>query len=335
MMEQLAVGIDLGGTNLKGIVMTRNGEGRHLTRVPTEAKKGGSKILDNILTLIDKLLQREGSGDSIIGVGIGTPGFVDRDGTVIGGAENLPGWKGTKLYEPIQQRFGLPATAGNDVTVAALAESRFGAGKGVSNMVCLALGTGIGGGIVTNGQLYKGTHGMAGELGHICVDTNGLQCNCGQKGCVERYASAPGIVEAAIRVCQELDAKHQTSFAHEVLRKPQSLTSKIVYDYVKKNDPVACRVNELVCEKLARAVGIIVNALSPDRIIFGGGVMMAGQVIVDTVSRFAPMYCWPDMWKRCDLAIAELGENAGVLGAAGLVFEDFTGTAGVDSSSPV
>ncbi len=324
MMEQVAIGIDLGGTNLKGIVMNRDGEGRHLTRIPTEAKKGGQKVLENILTLIDKLILKEGSKDNIIGVGIGTPGFVDRDGTILGGAENLPGWKGMQIYEPIQQRFGLPATGGNDVTVTALAESRFGAGKGVKNMVCLALGTGIGGGIVVNGQLYKGSHGMAGELGHICVETNGLQCNCGQKGCVERYASATGIVDMAISVCQNLDAKNQTPFAHEVLRKPQSLTSKVVYDYVKKNDPVACRVNELVCEKLARCVGIIVNTLSPDRIILGGGVMMAGQVIIDTVSRYVPMFCWPEVWKRCDMAIAQLGENAGVLGAAGLVFEDFT-----------
>ncbi len=333
MMEQLAIGIDLGGTNLKGIIMSRDGEGRHLTRVPTEAKKGGQKVLDNILTLVDKLIQREGSKDNIIGVGIGTPGFVDRDGTISGGAENLPGWKGMQIYEPIQQRFGLPATAGNDVTVTALAESRFGAGKGVKNMVCLALGTGIGGGIVVNGQLYKGSHGMAGELGHICVETNGLQCNCGQKGCVERYASATGIVNMAIRVCEDLDVKQQTAFAHEVLRRPQGLTSKIVYDYVKKNDPVACRVNELVCEKLARAVGIIVNALSPDRIILGGGVMMAGQVIIDTVSRYAPMFCWPEVWKRCDMAIAQLGENAGVLGAAGLVFEDFTDQNPLDNST--
>jgi glucokinase len=323
-MEKLAIGIDLGGTNLKGIVMNEQGEGRHLTRIPTEAKKGGQKVLENILTLIDKLLQKERSKEDIIGVGIGTPGFVDRDGTVIGGAENLPGWKGTNLYDPIRKRFGLPATAGNDVTVAALAESRFGAGKGVRNMVCFALGTGIGGGLVIDDKLYKGAHGMAGEFGHISVETNGLQCNCVQKGCVEQYASAPGIVAMAIRVCKDLDAKQQTDFAREVLHKPQSLTSKIVYDYVKKNDPVACRVNELVCEKLARAIGVIVNVLSPDRIILGGGVMMAGQVIVDTVSRYVPQFCWPEIWKRCDIAIAQLEENAGVLGAAGLVFEDLT-----------
>jgi glucokinase len=321
-MEKLAIGIDVGGTNLKGIIMNEQGKGRHLCRVPTEAEKGGRKVFDNVLALIDKLLRKHGSKKEILGIGIGTPGFVDRDGTV-SGAENLPGWKGTRLYDPILRRFGLSATAGNDVTVTALAESRFGAGKGMKNMVCLALGTGIGGGLVINGQLYKGSHGMAGELGHISVESDGLQCNCGQKGCVERYASATGIVDAAIRICNELGAKQHTPFARVALQKTQSLTSKIVYDYVKKKDPVACRVNDYVCEKLARAIGIIVNALSPDRIILGGGVMMAGQVIVDTVSRHVPKFCWPQIWKHCDIAIAQLEENAGVLGAAGLVFEDF------------
>ncbi len=326
-MERVAIGIDLGGTNLKGIVMNKKGEGRHVTRIPTEANKGGQKVLENILTLIDHVIQKEGSQDHIIGVGIGTPGFVDEKGNIIGGAENLPGWKGTNLYEPIKKRFNLPATAGNDVTVAALAESRFGAGRGVKNMVCLALGTGIGSGLVFNNQLYKGTHGMAGEFGHISVETNGLQCNCGQKGCVERYASATGIVEMALRVCKGLPQDKQTEFSHEVSKKPQSVTSKMVYDYVKINDPVACSVNEQMCDMLARAIGIIINGLSPDRIILGGGVMMAGQVIIDTVSRFIPRYCWGEIWDRCDLKIAQLEENAGVLGSAGLVFEDLVNPA--------
>ncbi len=324
-MKQLAIGIDIGGTNLKGTVMDRAGEYRHLVRVPTEAEKGGTKLLENILSMIGSLIDKEGKDGNIIGVGIGTPGFVDAEGTVIGGAKNLPGWEGMNLYKPIRQRFGLPATAGNDVTVGTLAEWRYGAGLGVQNVACLMLGTGIGGGIVTNGQLYKGTHGMAGELGHISVETNGVQCKCGIKGCVECYASAPGIVRIAIETCRGIEAGKQTPFSKVVLDKPEKLTSKIVYDYVKKQDPVACQVNEIVCEKLARVVGIIVNALSPDRIILGGGVMMAGQVIVDTVSKYVPANCWKDIWQRCQLVIAQCGENAGVIGAAQLVFEDIAG----------
>ena len=146
-MEYSAIGIDLGGTNLKGTIISKSGEGRHLTRIPTEAEKGGAQVMHNILQLIEQLIEKEGSTDSILGVGIGTPGFVSEDGTV-DGAENLPGWKGTRLYDPIMEKFNLKAVGANDATVAALAEARFGAGRGVRNMVLLTLGTGIGGGIV-------------------------------------------------------------------------------------------------------------------------------------------------------------------------------------------
>ncbi|MCX7725461.1 MAG: ROK family protein, partial [Chitinispirillaceae bacterium] len=148
-MNKCAIGIDLGGTNLKGVIVTEKGEKRHLTRIPTEAHKGGVQVMKNILTLIGKLIESEGSKENILGVGIGTPGFVGEDGTV-DGAENLPGWKGTNIYDPIMKEYGLKAIAANDATVAALAEARYGAGKGVRNMVLLTLGTGIGGGIVTD-----------------------------------------------------------------------------------------------------------------------------------------------------------------------------------------
>jgi glucokinase len=324
-VKQYAIGIDIGGTNLKGAVMDRAGEYLHLVRVPTEAEKGGMKLLENILGMIENLIDKQGKDSTIVGVGIGTPGFVDGEGTVIGGAKNLPGWEGTNLYAPIKKRFDLFATAGNDVTVGTLAEWRYGAGLGVQNVVCLMLGTGIGGGIVANGQLYKGTYGMAGELGHISVETNGVQCNCGIKGCVETYASAPGIVRTALTVCRGLEKGKETPFSKLAVNKPDKLTSKILYDYVKKDDPVACAINEMVCEKLARVIGIIVNTLSPDRIILGGGVMMAGQVIVDTVSKYVPQNCWLDVWRRCKIVIAQCGENAGVIGAAQLVFEDLDG----------
>jgi glucokinase len=324
-VKQYAIGIDIGGTNLKGAVMDRAGEYRHLVRIPTEAEKGGTKLLENILGMIENLINKQGKDGSIVGVGIGTPGFVDGEGTVIGGAKNLPDWEGTNLYAPIKKRFDLFATAGNDVTVGTLAEWRYGAGLGVQNVVCFMLGTGIGGGIVANGQLYKGTYGMAGELGHISVETNGVQCNCGIKGCVETYASATGIVRTALSVSRGLEATKQSPFSKLAIKKPESITSKIVYDYVKKNDPVACTINEMVCEKLARVVGIMVNAFSPDRIILGGGVMMAGQVIIDTVSKYIPKNCWKEVWQHCELVLAQAGEDAGVIGAAQLVFEDIDG----------
>ena len=321
-MKNLAIGIDLGGTNLKGIIMDANGSSRHLTRIPTDAAKGGAVVLENILKLIGILIEKEGGSGSILGVGFGSPGFVDANGIIIGGAENLPGWKGTRVSEAIRSRFGLVSTGANDVTVAALAESKFGAGRGVKNMVCLALGTGIGGGIVIDGRVYKGTHGMAGEFGHIVVETGGVQCNCGLKGCVEQYASATGIVNLARRYARTFRGK--SGLAKLIKAGGTPVTSKTVYDHVKKQDPLALKVHETACEMLGRACGFICNALSPDRIVLGGGVMKAGQVIVDEVKRRFSRYCWEAIAQRTDVVAAECGEDAGVLGAAALVFEEVT-----------
>jgi glucokinase len=321
-MEYSAIGIDLGGTNLKGTIISKSGEGRHLTRIPTEAEKGGVQVMNNILLLIEQLIEKEGSSENILGVGIGTPGFVSEDG-IVDGAENLPGWKGTSLYDPIMAKFNLKAVAANDATVAALAEARFGAGRGVRNMVLLTLGTGVGGGMVIDHKLFTGTHGMAGELGHIIVETDGIQCNCGLKGCAERYASATGVVYLAKKTSGEVPDGNDTPFSTLVKKDPDAITSKLVYDYVNKNDTVALSVHETVCDMLGRLIGIICNTLSPDRIVLGGGVMNAGQIIIDTVSRYAAKNCWPMIWEKCDVIAAELSEDAGVLGAGAMVFDAF------------
>ncbi len=323
-MKQLAIGIDLGGTNLKGIVMEPGGRHRHLTRVPTEAEKGGKRVLENLLALIGVLIEKEGGSEAIRGVGIGTPGFVDRRGVMVGGAANLPGWVGTRLFEPIRERYGLRAAAANDVTVAALGEARFGAGRDVRNMVLMALGTGIGGGVVIDGRVYNGTHGMAAELGHITVDVNGLQCNCGARGCVEQYASAPGIVRVARLEAESYAGTTHSELLTLVRDNAHGFDSKTVYDHVARGDPFALHVNEVVCGKLGVAVGIVLNCFAPDRLILGGGVMKAGRVIIDTVSRYTPRYCWPEIRRRCEIHCAQLGEDAGVLGCGALVFDALT-----------
>jgi glucokinase len=312
-----SMGIDLGGTSIKGIILGSDGFRSEIVRVPTFTS-GGKTVLENIIELIERLLIENSSKCEINGIGIGSPGFIDSNGKVLGGAENIPGWEGMQIYTPIVEKFRVPVKAANDVTVMAYGEYRFGAAKGIKNCVCLALGTGVGGGLIIDGNLYGGTHGMAGELGHICVDTNGIQCNCGQKGCLEKYVSAPGIVAMAIAECENVKDRNATAFVKHVVSTPERLTSKVVYDYVKSGDPVAMHINELACEKLARGIGIAANIIAPDRIVLGGGVMMAGQIIIDTVKKYVSRYCWKSIYERFDIAIAELGEDAGVLGAAAM-----------------
>ena len=323
-MGKTAIGIDLGGTTIKGAVMDADGVCGGVVRVSTEAHMGGQHVLDNILNLVGRLIEGSGApASSFTGVGIGTPGFVDSDGTILDGGTNLPGWKGMQIYAPITERFGLGVAAANDVTAVALAELMFGAGRGVKNMVCFALGTGLGGGIVADGRLYKGSHGMAGELGHIVVETDGIPCPCGQKGCVERYASATGIVNLAVEFATQMPEAEQTPFAKVVLQNPAEVTSKLVYGHVAKADALALRVHHKACGALGRAVGIMINALSPDRVVLGGGVMMAGNVILDTVRSYAARHCWPAIFERCEIVSAQMGEDAGVMGAGALAFEEF------------
>jgi glucokinase len=322
-MRKKAIGIDLGGTAIKGAIIDGSGICGGVTRVPTEAHEGGRRIMSNILSLIEKLAESGGGPGAFIGVGIGTPGFVDADGKILNGGANLPGWTGMQVYAPIAERFGLRASAANDVTSVALAELMFGAGRGVRNMVCFALGTGVGGGIVTNGRLYKGGHGMAGEIGHIVVETGGEPCPCGQRGCVERYASAPGIVKMAVDMAK--DEGNQTALAKSVREKPEEVTSKLVYEYVAKGDALALKVHERACDMLGRAVGIIINTFSPDRVVLGGGVMMAGSVVLEAVKKYAAFHCWPEIFKFCEILPAQMGEDAGVLGAGALALEEFGG----------
>jgi glucokinase len=320
-MKKTAIGIDLGGTTIKGAIIDENGVCSNVTRVPTGAGKGGGqRILENIMDLIDELIKKSGKpASSFVGIGFGTPGFVGADGTMLGGSENLPGWKGTQVYAPITQRFGLRVSGANDVTSVALAELKFGAGRGVQNIVCFALGTGVGGGIVTDGRIYKGTHGMAGEIGHICVETGGAKCTCGRKGCVEAYASATGIVRMAL----EYANSETTPFAAFAREHPAEVTSKMLYDYVAKEDALALKVHHKMCDMLGRAIGTILDTLSPDRVILGGGVMMAGYVIIDTVKTYAANYSWPAIFERCEIVPAQMGEDAGVIGAGALALEEF------------
>jgi glucokinase len=320
-MHNKAIGIDIGGTTIKAAVVGRDGRLHNESRIPTASVAGGPGMLDALLNLIATIVEQEGGTKNLRGVGIGTPGFVGRDGTIIGRAVNLPGWEGTRLYEPIMERFGLKTIASNDATAATLAEARFGAGRGIENSVFYALGTGIGGGIVANGRLYRGSRGMAGEFGHVSIDPEGVPCACGQKGCVECYASAPAIAHWARTLCDS-NAAEATEFARMVRAAGDSLTAKQVYEFVNRGDAVALRVNDFVCDKLARAIGGAITMLSPDRVVLGGGVMMAGTVIVDTVAKFLPKYALPEPLSHCTLAIAKLGENAGVIGAGTLVFEE-------------
>lgn len=316
--QLLAIGVDVGGTSIKCALINPKGEIISIRRTPTEADKGRERMLDNIKAAINEamvegnLLIRD-----IAGIGVGTPGLLV-DGTVQGNP-NLPAWNGTPIVQEMRKRFDVPCFAANDVTLATFAECVFGAGQGAKNLVMFAIGTGIGGGIVINGELYEGTHGMAGELGHITVEHDGRVCGCGQRGCLEAYSSSIAINAMTREFLSSMRGKD--SLIYKTVNGDLSrITPKIVYDCAKEGDETGLKVNEIVCRYLAMAIGGVINTFNPDTILLGGGVLEAGEIIMENVKHNLPQYSHAMMLERCRLLRAKLGENAGVAGCGALVF---------------
>ncbi len=318
-----AIGIDLGGTHIVFSVINPIGKQITTMTLPTQAHKGGKHVLRNILTGIEQLIRKTPiPKKQIIGIGLGTPGAVDRQGTLIGGAQNLPGWEGTNIYRPVQNKFNLRIVASNDATIAALGEARFGAGKGKTNVVMITLGTGIGGGIVINNKVYRGTHDMAGEVGHMTIIMHGRRCSCGKKGCFETYASATGIV----RTAQDFIAaypKYNSSLLLNKLKSGESLSSRLIYFCAAEGDSLSLRITEQTAEYLGIGIGNLLNILSPDIFIIGGGVTNAGDFLLKPARRYIKANTWNMIFNRTKVVFAKLGDQAGVVGAATLAFDTF------------
>ncbi len=315
----LAIGVDIGGTTIKCALVSESGEIQGVRRSATEANLGRERMLNNIRNAVNEVLVENSLRiNEIAGIGFGTPGLIV-DG-VLEGNPNLPAWNGTPIASEMKARFDTPCLVANDVTLATLAEFRFGAGIGAKNLVMFAVGTGIGGGLVLNGNIFEGSNGMAGELGHITVDPDGRVCGCGQKGCLEAYSSTIAINAMTREYLASLRGK--SSMIYDAIGGDMTkISPKVVYDCAKKGDEVGLAVNETVCKYLAVAIGGVINSLNPDTILLGGGVMEAGEIIIDNIKKKLPLYSHAMMLERCRILPAKLGENAGVTGCGALVFE--------------
>lgn len=247
---------------------------------------------------------------------MGTPGTVDRkNGTVIG-AYNLNWKKQQPVRDQINKAFGLEVYLDNDANVAALGEQWRGAGNNEPDVVFITLGTGVGGGIVANGQLLHGLVGSAGEIGHIGVDKEGVTCTCGNKGCLETVASATGIVKLARQMSESFAGNSQLK---RDIDEGLAVTSKDIFQAAEAGDPFGKRVVNQVCDYLGTAAGNIANILNPSSIILGGGVSAAGEFLRSQVETYFKVTAFPSMKETTKIKLATLGNDAGVLGAASLV----------------
>lgn len=309
-MKEYCFGIDIGGTTVKCGLFSVKGDILDKWEIPTRTENNGVNILPDVAAAIDAKVQEKGiARDTIAGVGLGIPGPVNEDGAVIC-AVNLH-WGYVELEKEMEKLTGLTVKAGNDANVAALGEMWKGGGAGYHNVVMVTLGTGVGGGIIVNGKIVTGTHGAGGEIGHIHVeDDETLSCNCGNQGCLEQYASATGIVRLANRMLEATDKA-------SVLRN-EEVTAKAVFDAVKAGDELAMEVAEKFGKYLGTALAVIAGVVDPEVFVIGGGVSKAGKILLDYVEKYYKKYVFQGS-RDCAFALAELGNDAGICGAAKLV----------------
>jgi glucokinase len=310
------IGCDLGGTNLRAAVVdVESGDVLHQASIPTLAREGHDAVMKRMADLFLQVIQSTGlQKDDIGGIGIGVPGVLDLDKGETLFLPNLPGtWPHVPLRDTITLHTGLPTALLNDVRSITNGEWRFGAGRGVDTLAVFAIGTGIGGGLIVNGQLYLGIGGTGGELGHITIDFNGPRCGCGNNGCVEAYASGPAIAAMGMKaVSQGLTTKIAELCGYDLNR----ITPELIAKAAETGDEIAKDIYERAGFYLGIAATNICTAVGPRRIIIGGGVAQAGELLLDPIRRTIRERVHVMPIEQVDVVSSQLGDNAGVIGVA-------------------
>lgn len=308
------VGIDLGGTNIKVGLFTPDIQMVDQSSRRTEVEKGFQHVIGQMADAVRTLCARNNvSFDKVRSVGVGCPGPVDVKRGVVVVAPNFPGWRDLPVRDTLKKMLGgLPTVLENDANVAAYGEFRLGAGRGLSSLVMITLGTGIGGGVVIEGKIHRGATDTAGELGHVTVEMNGRQCGCGRRGCLEQYASAPGTVA---RFREALLAGRQSSIRDSGI-KIEEITAKDIFDAAANGDALAWETFDQTARYLAIGCDVIVNLIDPDVIVFTGGMTAAGDLLMNPVEKYARGLFFPRPKKHTQLVMTQLGGDAGIIGAA-------------------
>ncbi len=312
-MDKYCFGVDLGGTTVKIGLFSIEGQLQDKWEIPTRTENHGAEILSDIAASIQSRMDTGHlSKEQVTGIGIGVPGPVLNE-NIVQGCVNL-GWGNVRVADELSALTGLKVKAANDANVAALGEQWQGGGKGFQNLVMFTLGTGVGGGIIQNGRIISGANGAAGEIGHmVIVDSDEVvgTCGCGHRGCLEQVASATGIVNLTEKKLAECSQD-------SVLREISPLTAKDVLDAAKAGDALAEQAAENMMKQLGRAAAYIACVVNPDIFVIGGGVSKAGEYLIEGISRYYKDYAFHAS-ADTKFALASLGNDAGMIGAAGMV----------------
>ena len=315
-MKKYRIGVDIGGTNVKIALVDFDGKIIYSNTVPTRAEMGYEAGVNNIKQAIKELMQETGeSAKTIEAIGFGLPGQIDYKEGVVKNLPNIPGWVNIPLAKIIEDEFSIPTRLDNDVRCAALGELNFGAGKNCENLICITVGTGIGSGIVLNGKLVRGASNAAGEIGHIKMDmTGGPLCGCGDYGCFEAYASGPAIVTMAKEyISGGKSAKYKEMATDGII------TPYIVAQAALQGDAVSIQIFKQMGKILGTGLASVINILNPEKIIIGGGVADAGEILLDPIRKTIIDRAMPIQGNAVEVVPAQLANTAGVIGASLLI----------------
>lgn len=312
--EQVYAGIDIGGTNIKYGLLDAGGKVLYREQRPTMAEKGPMPLMHLVTNIAERLLYyaaEENYGVEYLGVG--SPGAVDhKAGKVIGPCPNIEGWMGMEIGQVLSERLNLPVLVDNDVNAMALAEARFGAAIGARSVVCLTVGTGIGGAVIIDGNVWHGANSTAGELGHMTIDYDGPKCACGSYGCLEVFCASQGIIDrtrARLR-------KQMTPIFTEILEgEIENLTIKKLFAAVKKGDETAIAIVEETGRYLGAGLAGIVNFLNPDVVVIGGGITDGGGNFLESTLAEIKRRAFSSAVEKLTVSKAALGNDAGFIGA--------------------
>lgn len=308
MDKKYVVGVDLGGTKIYTALVDLDGNMVKEITVKTEAHRGDKAVLDKLISTIDTVLEGVDINE-VKAIGVGSPGPLDVKKGLIVYTPNLP-FKNFNIVQPIKEKYNIPTYLDNDANAATLGEFMFGAGKGSTNMVYVTVSTGIGGGAIINGSLFRGSTANALEIGHTTVMKGGPRCGCGNTGCAEAVASGTAIMK---RGREAVESKVETS-----LKDYDEVTAKEVFTEAEKGDKVSQDILNDALSYLGIAIANIANSFDPDKIVMGGGVSQAGNIVFEKIDYEMERRCLKIIYDNCKIEKAVLGGKAGVLGAAAL-----------------
>jgi glucokinase len=319
--EKSVIGVDIGGTKILTALFNAGGKMLLKNTHPTLVHEGVDAVINRLCKAIDSLLEQKNLKPSDLGgICIACAGGIDSgSGVVVTPSPNMPDWTDIPLAEIIGKKFRIKTHVINDASAAALGEHRCGAGKGVDNLVLLTLGTGIGGGIITDGILYLGAVGAAGELGHMTIDDRGPLCGCGNHGCLEMLASGIAVARQAVERIREGETSVLTGMADGNL---ESITAEMVGEAARKSDKLAWEVIEQASYSLGVGMVNIVNIFNPEMIIIGGGMAAMGDMLIEPGRKMVKERAFPVASRVVSIVPASLGNEAGVYGAAAFALEN-------------